>query len=117
MDRFYLIKKKMIRFFLLFFVLNLSVCVPPGCFVLSYGLYGELVSVYTIENQESAVYAKTAKVKPAKQYETIVERRLKRQQYILLLLMAALLMRCYLQFRIQFTNYRTLVRLKVRMNN
>ena len=117
MDRNYLLKKKMIRFFLLFFILNISVGVPPGCFVLSYGLYGELVSVFTKESQESAVYAKTAKVKTAKQYETIVESQLKRQQYILLLLMAALLMRCYFQFRIQFTNYRTLVRLKVRMNN
>jgi len=53
MDRNYLIKKKMIRFFLLFFILNISVGVPPGSFVLSYGLYGELVSVFTIESQES----------------------------------------------------------------
>ena len=117
MDRNYLIKKKMIRFFLLFFIFNLSVSVPPGCFVLSYGLYGELVSVFTIENQESAVYAKAAKIKPVKRYETIVERQLKRQQYILLLLMAALLMCCYFQNRKQVTNYRTPVRLKVRMNN
>ena len=117
MDRNYLIKKKMIRFFLLFFILNISVGVPPGSFVLSYGLYGELVSVFTIESQESAVYAKPAKVKPAKRYETIVERQLKRQQYILLLLIAALLIRCYFQNRIQVTSYRTPVCLKVRMNN
>jgi hypothetical protein len=110
MDRNYLIKKKMIRFFLLFFLLNPSVSVPPGCFVLNYGLYGELVSVFTIESQESAVYAKPAKVKPAKRYETIAERQLKRQQYMPL-------MRCYFQKRILVTSYRTPVRLKVRMNN
>ncbi len=117
MDSNYLIKKKILRFFFLFFILNLSVSVPSGCFVLSYGLYGEPVSVFTVENKESAVYAKKAKVKPAKRYETIVEWQLKRQQYILLLLMAALRMYCYFQNRIQITYYRTPVRLKVRMNN
>lgn len=117
LDRRYLLKKRIYRVLILLLMINFSNSVLPGSFILSYGLYGELVSVSAAENQESAVYPSAAKDKPDRPCKTRAGKELKQLQYTLLLFVIAIRMIRYLQYRTKCGNDKTPVGLKVRMNN
>ncbi len=110
-------KRAIFRIFILLFTMTVSVGVLPGGIVQSYGLFGELSSVFVVKNQESGIQAKAVKGISDKRYKTIINKEQQRVQYEWILLAIIIFSVHYLQYWLTFSNYKTPVVLKVRMNN
>ena len=125
-------KKIILKFFMLLFAINVSFSILPGSITLSYGIFGEVASVSSEEDQESGIRSnpnkrnlnkrnlnkkKLTKNNFKKRVIPLTSKKKHNIQYAWFLLIIMVLFIHYLQFCHIYMNDVTPVGLKVRMDN
>ena len=116
MKRNFLSRKTIFRLLIILLTMNIQYCVLPGGITQSYGLFGEMTSYLSAENQETVLQSSPLNNIRNKQCKSISRHELlkARSLWILTLL---LLFIYYLQYWHTIAFNKTPVRLKVRMNH
>lgn len=127
MERSIFPKKIILEFFMLLFAINVSFSILPGGIIPSYGLFGEVASVSSEENQESGIQSKPSKRNLNKRNLTksnlkkrvipLTGKKKHKVQYVWRMLIIMIFFSHYLQYWHIYSSDSTPVGLKVRMDN